>query len=187
MSTNTTDSETPEKPSAGAQGKGHATPTRKEREAANKRPLVPNDRQEAKRQHRARMTQERERARLGMAVGDDRYLPARDKGPQRKFVRDYVDARYSVGELTIPFMILVILTSFIPTSGIMEIGVVAMWGYLVLVIADCYIMSYLLRRRIKEKFGSVERGTSWYAAMRAIQLRPMRMPKPQVRRRQYPS
>lgn len=165
-------------------GKGHATPTRKEREAANKRPLVPSDRSAAKKQNRARMSQERERARVGMALGDDRYLPARDKGPQRKYVRDYVDARYSVGELTIPFMVIVILSSFY--APLMEIGVIVMWAYLAVVLADCYIMTFLLRRRLRDKYGQVERGTSWYASMRAIQLRPMRMPKPQVRRRAYP-
>lgn len=184
MTPKTDSTESPDNATTQAVGKGHATPTRKEREAANKRPLVPSDRSAAKKQNRARMNQERERARVGMALGDDRYLPARDKGPQRKYVRDYVDARYSVGELTIPFMVLVILTSFY--QPLMEIGVYTMWGYLAVVIVDCYILSFSLRRRLTKKFGSVERGTAWYASMRAIQLRPMRMPKPQVKRRAYP-
>jgi hypothetical protein len=173
---------TPETPVA---GKGHATPTRKEREAANKRPLVPEDRAEARRQNRASVVEQRERARIGMAAGDERYLPARDRGPQKRYVRDYVDARYSVGELTIPFMVLVILTSFY--QPLMEIGVIVMWSYLIIVIVDCYVMTYRLRQRLKTKFGSSERGVSWYASMRSIQFRTMRMPKPAVRRRQYPS
>jgi hypothetical protein len=130
------------------------------------------------------MNEQREKARVGMASGDERYLPARDKGPQKRFVRDYVDARYSVGELTIPFMVLVILTSFVP--ALMEIGVIVMWAFLLIVIVDCAILSFMLRKRLSEKFSTVER-VSWYASMRAIQLRPMRMPKPLVRRRQYPS
>ncbi len=120
-----------------------------------------------------------------MAAGDERYLPVRDRGNQKRYVRDYVDARYSVGELTIPFMVLVILTSFY--QPLMAIGVYVMWTFLFVVIIDCSVMTFLIRRHLRTKFGSSERGVSWYASMRAIQLRPMRMPKPLVRRRQYPS
>ncbi|MCF8540486.1 MAG: DUF3043 domain-containing protein [Aurantimicrobium sp.] len=185
MSKNNVESRSEATPETPVAGKGHATPTRKEREAANKRPLVPEDRAEARRQNRASVVEQRERARIGMAAGDERYLPARDRGPQKRYVRDYVDARYSVGELTIPFMVLVILTSFY--QPLMEIGVIVMWSYLIIVIVDCYVMTYRLRQRLKTKFGSSERGVSWYASMRSIQFRTMRMPKPAVRRRQYPS
>ena len=51
---------------ADIQGKGHPTPRRKDREAELKRPLVSNNRKEA----RARLTKERERARLGLANGE---------------------------------------------------------------------------------------------------------------------
>ena len=37
------------------------------------------------------------RARAGAARGDDAYLPARDRGPVRKLVRDVVDSRRNVG------------------------------------------------------------------------------------------
>jgi hypothetical protein len=82
-------------------------------------------------------------------------------------------------------MVLVILTSFY--QPLMEIGVIVMWSYLIIVIVDCSVMTFLLRRHLTAKFGSSDRGVSWYASMRSIQLRPMRMPKPAVRRRQYPS
>jgi hypothetical protein len=174
-------------------GKGHATPSRKEREAANKRPLVPNDRRAASKANRAAIAADRERARVGMAAGDERYLPRRDRGPQRKFVRDYVDARWNIGELMVPLMLIVIVMTFADTlyvSGLTlaEIGVLTMWAFIILVFIDGYVLSLLLKRRVKQKFGAenVERGLGWYAAMRSIQLRPMRMPKPQVRRGQSP-
>lgn len=174
-------------------GKGHATPSRKEREAANKRPLVPNDRRAASKASRAAIAADRERARVGMAAGDERYLPRRDRGPQRKFVRDYVDARWNIGELMVPLMLIVIVMTFADTlyvSGLTlaEIGVLTMWAFIILVFIDGYVLSFLLKRRVKQKFGAenVERGLGWYAAMRSIQLRPMRMPKPQVRRGQSP-
>jgi hypothetical protein len=174
-------------------GKGHATPSRKEREAANKRPLVPDDRRAAAKANRAAVAADRERARIGMASGDERYLPRRDRGPQRKFVRDYVDARWNIGELMVPLMLIVIVMTFADTvyvSGLSlaELGVISMWAFIILVFIDGSVLNFLIRRRVKQKFGveNVERGLGWYAAMRALQLRPMRMPKPQVRRGQSP-
>lgn len=180
--------ESAEETAARLAGKGHATPTRREREAARKRPLVPSDRKEAARQARAQSAALREKARLGMAQGDDRYLTARDKGPQRRFVRDYVDARYNVGELMIPIMLLVIVLTFIPNPAFQVYGILVLWAFFVVAVIDAVLLGVLVRRRLVAKFGAgkIERGMRWYAAMRAMQLRVIRLPKPQVKRRQFP-
>lgn len=169
-------------------GKGRPTPTRKEREAARKRPLVPEDRREAARQAKATNASSREKARLGMAAGDDRYLTARDKGPQRRFVRDYVDARFNVGEIMIPVMLLVIVLTFLPQRELQVYGIIALWAFFILAIIDCFVLGFIVRRKLGAKFGvtKIDRGVRWYAAMRALQLRIIRLPKPQVRRGQYP-
>ena len=44
-----------------------------------------------------------------MRTGDERYLPARDKGPVKRYIRDYVDARFSLGEAFMPLSILLIV------------------------------------------------------------------------------
>jgi hypothetical protein len=182
----TSETATPEPEVSGA-SKGHATPTRKEREAANKRPLVPNDRKEAARQSRAKQAEYREKARVGMASGDDRYLTVRDKGPQRRYVRDYVDARFSAGEVLIPVMLLVIIVSFIPS--VQAFGLIALWIFFLIAVIDAIVLGQMVTKKIRDKFGAdkVERGLRWYAAMRAMQLRVIRLPKPQVKRGQYPS
>ena len=182
--------ETPEETAARLkQGKGAPTPSRREREAARKRPLVPNDRKEAARAARSKQAEAREKARIGMAAGDDRYLTARDKGPQRRFVRDYVDARFSIGEFLVPVMLLVIVLTFLPWPVMQAYGLFALWGFFLIAVIDCIVLGFLVRRRVGAKFGAtkVERGLRWYAAMRALQLRVMRLPKPQVKRGQYPS
>jgi hypothetical protein len=170
-------------------GKGRATPTRKEREAANKRPLVSNDRKAANKESRAKVAESRERARLGMANGEEKYLVTRDKGPQRRYIRDYIDARFSIGEVMIPIMFIVIILTFINDYVFQFIAIVALWVFFLLAILDCVIVGYILNRKVAAKFGeeNVQRGNRWYAAMRALQLRPMRLPKPQVKRRQYPA
>jgi hypothetical protein len=161
-------------------GKGRPTPTRREKEEARKRPLVTNDRAEARRKARAHAQEQREKARIGLANGDERYLPMRDRGPQKKYVRDYVDARFSFGEL------LIILT-FFPQVEVQMIAIIALWAFFILAAADAILLGFLVTRKLKAKFGEdrVEK-VRWYAAMRALQLRLMRLPKPQVKRGQYP-
>ncbi len=168
-------------------GKGRATPTRAEREAARKRPLVP-DTKEAKARARADLAAQREKARVGMASGDPRYLPARDQGPQRKFVRDWVDAGWHLGEAVMPAMVLVILATFLPVPALQYYAFVGLWIFIFIVIGDMVITSITVKRAVKRKFGAdkMEKGLGWYAAMRTVQMRFLRLPKPQVKRGQKP-
>ncbi len=172
---------------AAAPTKGHRTPTRKEQEAARKRPLVPTDRRLAAKQSRSQVQAARERARAGMAAGEEKYLPVRDKGPQKKYVRDYIDARWSIGEILLPLLVLVIVSYFF--ESIAAYVLLGVWAVIIVVVTEGIIVGILLRRRLAAKFGAsrVERGVRWYAFMRMIQLRVLRLPKPQVKRGEYPS
>lgn len=163
-------------------GKGRPTPTRAAQEAANRRPLVA-DTKEAKQRARAELNAQRERARAGMAAGEERYLPARDKGPQRKFVRDWVDSRWSLSEFVMPLMLVVIVASFIPSSVMVFWSFVALWGFILLVIIEMVITSTRVKKATREQWGDrTEKGLGWYAAMRQVQMRFLRIPKPQLRR-----
>ena len=169
--------------------KGHATPTRKEQEAARKQPLVPSDRKLAARQSREQLALQRDRARVGQSRGEEKYLQLRDKGPQKRYVRDFVDARFSLGEVLLPILVIVILTYFLPAQY-SSIALIAVWGVIILVVADGLYLGARVSKSLAHKFNGkdkVEKGVRWYAFMRAIQLRPMRLPKPQVKRGQYPS
>jgi len=169
-------------------GKGRPTPTRAEREAARKRPLVP-DTKEAKARAKAELAAQREKARIGMAQGDQRYLPARDQGPQRKFVRDWVDAGWHLGEAVMPAMVVVILATFIPVPEVQYYSFVGLWIFIFFVIGDMILTSIQVKRAVKAKFGAdrMEKGLGWYAAMRTVQMRFLRLPKPQVKRGQKPA
>jgi len=168
--------------------KGRPTPSRAEQEAARKRPLVP-DTKEAKARAKADLAAQREKARVGMANGDQRYLPARDQGPQRKFVRDWVDAGWHLGEAVMPAMVLVILATFLPIAALQYYAFVGLWIFIFFVIGDMVITSITVKRAVKKKFGEgkVEKGLGWYAAMRTVQMRFLRLPKPQVKRGQKPA
>ncbi|HEY9498082.1 MAG TPA: DUF3043 domain-containing protein [Terrimesophilobacter sp.] len=170
-------------------GKGRPTPTRKEREAANLRPLVGTDRRAASKESRAKMAEAREKARIGMAAGEEKFLPVRDKGPQRRFIRDYVDARFSVGEILIPVMFLVIILTFVNNEWAQLIGILGLWAFFLVAVVDAVVLGLLVNRKLAAKYGAdkVQSGNRWYAAMRGMQLRMMRLPKPQVKRGQFPS
>ncbi|MDT0157511.1 DUF3043 domain-containing protein [Microbacterium sp. ARD32] len=168
-------------------GKGRATPTRAEREAANRRPLVANTK-EARAAAKADLQARRERARIGMENGEDRYLPARDKGPQRRWVRDYVDAGWHVSEWVMAAMVGVIVLNLVPIPSVQVWSFIVLWGYILLAVVDMVLLSTRVKKKVAARFGPErrERGLGWYAAMRAMQMRFMRLPKPQVKRGQYP-
>jgi hypothetical protein len=170
-------------------GKGRPTPTRKEKEEARKRPLVSNDRAEARRQSKAALATEREKQRIGMANGVEKYMPVRDRGVQRRYVRDYIDARTSIGEFLIPIMVVVLILTVFPQPEVQVGAFALLWLFFIAAVIDCVIVGFVLRKKLAAKYGAdkVETGLRWYAAMRALQLRLMRLPKPQVKRRQYPS
>lgn len=172
-------------------GKGRPTPTRKERVEARKRPLVVNDRSEAKKREREAMQASREQHRIGYAAGIDKFLPARDRGPQKKFVRDYVDARTSIGEFMLPVLAVVIVLSLVAevVPVIQLVSIIMLWAFLLIAVTDVLILGRSVRKKLAQKFGAenVETGVRWYAGMRALQLRQMRLPKPQVKRGHWPA
>lgn len=175
-------------PEASGPGKHRPTPTRAEQEAARKRPLV-EDTKEARARRKRDLAAQREKARIGMANGEEKYLPLRDKGPQRKFVRDWVDAGWHLGELVMPALLVVIVVVFmVPDYAVQIYAFVGLWVYILFVIADMIVTSHRVKKLARERFGTrTEKGLGWYAAMRTTQMRFMRLPKPQVRRGEYPA
>jgi Protein of unknown function (DUF3043) len=162
--------------------KGHATPTRKEREAQRKRPLVGGHTPEARAMSKEQQRAQRDRARAGLAAGEEKYLPVRDRGAQKRFIRDVVDSRWGFAELTIPILFLLVVV------GYFDVGLAAyinygLWALVLLVVIDLLVLHFRLRKLLAEKFGAdrVER-RGLYHATRSIQLRIMRLPKAQVKR-----
>ena len=165
-------------------GKGRATPSRRERETARRQPLVASDRKAARRVSKGRQAEARERARVGLANGEERYLPVRDRGPQRRYARDVLDSQWTIGEFLIPvFVIFFAATLFAPTAAWLFLP---LYGFLALTILDGLIRAAMIRRRLTARYGkdAVQRGLNLYVVMRSAQFRGLRMPKPQVKRGQ---
>ena len=173
-------SETNEQPT----GKGRPTPPRKQQQQARKKPIVGDRSKEAREAQKSKVREERQRARDGMMAGDERYLTIRDKGPQRRMARDVVDARFTAGELVLPLLFVVVLTTFIDSYELQLFSLFGMWGIFAVVGVDAYVVGRAAKNKIRQKFGDdkLESGIAWYAAMRSIQMRSLRIPKPQVKR-----
>ena len=170
------------------QKKNRPTPKRSQQEARNQRPLVGADRKAADKRAREEMRRRRDEARIGVMNGDERFMGPRDAGPQRRYVRDYVDARFSIGEMFIPIALVVLLIGMFNQAWAVAANFIV-YGLILLIVLDSILLCVVMRGRLKEKFGegSIQKGTNFYAIMRSVQIRRLRVPKPVVRRREYPS
>ena len=165
--------------------KGRPTPSRKEAEAARKHTLrVPKDPKEAKKAARERDRDARATARAGMMAGDERYLPARDKGPARAFTRDFVDSRFTVAEFFIFVAVAVLVLGFIRNQAVQSVVSLAFFAFTAVIAVDTAILLFTLNRRAAAAFPDKadRKGITLYATLRALQLRRLRMPPPRVRR-----
>ncbi len=163
-------------------GKGRPTPSRKEAEAAaRERARLPRDRKALARKQRELRGESSRKVRQAMRTGDEKNLPLRDQGPRKRFVRDFVDSRIGFSELLAPMLILIMVLGYgAAGSGGMALANSLWFTTILLVTADILWLRFRLRRAVAERFPEEGvKGVTWYGVMRAINLRFLRMPKPQ--------
>ena len=163
--------------------KGRPTPTRKEAEAARKKRLTPpKTRREAALQQREKNREQRARTRSAMAgTGDERYLMPRDQGPVRAFIRDYVDSRYTIGQLMLPIFFAVFVLFYVRAEWAARASSSLFLTVVIMLVLDSFRIRHGVRREITRRFGAeAARGTTFYALTRAWQMRRLRLPKPRV-------
>jgi hypothetical protein len=168
---------------AKAGGKGRPTPTRKEAEAAAKaRAKVPRTRKEIAAANRLARSQSSSKVREAMKTGEERYLPARDRGPVKRFIRDYVDSRFSFVELMIPVLLVTTVLAWSGNPTLASYGNAALFGMLLLIVVDMLRLRSRLRKEIASRFPEAPlKGNTYYAVMRSLQMKFMRLPKAQVK------
>jgi hypothetical protein len=164
-------------------GKGRPTPSRKEAEAAARaRAKVPRTRKEQMAAQRAARGETSQKMRQAMKTGDDRYLPARDRGPVRRFVRDYVDSRFSFIELMVPLLVLSMILGYSGNTSAIQLGNTVLFTTILVILVDILMLRFRLRREMARRFpDEPTKGITLYAALRSLQMKFLRMPKPQVK------
>ncbi|WP_245641173.1 DUF3043 domain-containing protein [Streptomyces megasporus] len=166
--------------------KGRPTPKRSEAEALRRAAVKPpaNRKEAAKRAREARRA-ELARQREALAGGDERYLPLRDRGPVRRYARDFVDAKWHVAEFFLPLAVAILVMSMVPS--LQNVSLLVWLGVIVMIVVDSFVTGFRLRRALRERFPDENRrGAVAYALMRTLQMRRMRLPKPQVARGEAP-
>ena len=161
-------------PTAGAK-KDRPTPTRREAEAARRqrvnRTLSPKEaRRAAAQQNRTQRM---------------RTLTAREAAPEKALMRDYVDARFSLGEFLLPSLVVILALSFLTVRfpGVSAITTLLMYVFILAVLGDCYFLWRGFKRVLAERLpGAPTRGLMMYGINRSIQIRRFRMPAPRLKR-----
>jgi len=171
-----------------AGGKGRPTPSRREAEAERKERLKATARGENKTKARtsgaASTTREaRNEARKRVLAGDERALSARDRGPERRYARDLVDSRHTVGEYFLYLAIGVLVIGLIRVPILQVLSQLLLVSIVLGLAVDSYRIHRSTTRALQAKFPTSDlSGVARYAVMRGMVTRRMRVPKPQVKR-----
>lgn len=155
--------------------KAGPTPSRKEAEALRRqrvtRQLTPK---EARKEAAAKNRVERMRS-----------LNAREATPEKALMRDYIDARFSVGEFLLPSLVIILALSFLNTvwPAMTLFATVTMYVYIIAVLVDGFVMWRGFKRVLAERLPRVSpKGLLMYGMNRMIQIRRFRIPAPRIKR-----
>lgn len=167
-----------------SQKKGRPTPKRKEAEAKLKvNSLSPATTREAKKEQRELMRARRLESRAAYMRGEESALPLRDRGPVKKFVRNYVDSRRSIGEYFIPVMMVIIFSTLINVPIVRAASFILVYGFMIFTIVSGIFTSRKIKREAALRFPNESlKGIAMYGWIRSTQMRRMRAPGPQVKR-----
>jgi len=177
-------------------GKGRPTPKRSEAEANRYRSLTGTTTSGRNRsstaapsrkltpEEKARVRTDRSKQMQAMRRGEEWALQPRDRGPMKKLARDYVDAHRRPSEFYM-YALIVLVISLVAGKAHKALNTDLQF-LLLAIIAVIIVDAILLRRSInklaKERLpGESTRGITFYAIMRALQLRRFRNPAPRIK------
>lgn len=176
-----------QRPTTGGQSasKGRPTPKRRDAEPRARGPVAPppTTRREAYKRIKQQNADKRSVVRESARAGDDSGLPARDRGPVRRLVRDIVDTRRSVASGFLPFAVIFLAGYFVPDSRIQQYLVLLWTLFFLLVVADSVSLGLRIRKLTKARFPAETakvRGLVFYGIQRSTMIRRWRFPKPAV-------
>jgi len=157
-------------------GKGRPTPKRRDARK-RRRTATPANRKEAAAQRRERLREQRMLQRAALQTGDERHLPPRDFGPGKKLARDYVDERFTLGQIFFGMILISFMLVLIPIPGLPLVANTIMLLLFIGVAVDSVRVGRGAKRAVQEKYGDKETlGITAYATLRAMQPRRLRRP-----------
>ena len=171
------------RPGAVTAGKGRPTPKRSEAERRRRQPYTaPKDRKEAARFSRDRQRTDRTRRTEALRRGEEWALPPRDRGPVKALARDYVDSKRRISEYYMYGLLVLLVLLFIRAPIVQTIvPLLVLAAVLIMAIEGIFIGRKVKRIAAERLPGQSTRGLALYSAMRALQIRKLRVPKPRVK------
>jgi Protein of unknown function (DUF3043) len=170
---------------AATAGKGRPTPKRSEAERRRRQPYTaPTDRKEAARAARNRGRDKRVSRMDAMRRGEDWALAPKDRGPVRALARDYVDSRRRISEFYLYAMPVLLVFTFMGSRSLLVQSLIPLFvmAAALLIFGEGYYLRQRIRALAQERLpGESTRGIGMYVAMRALQMRRLRVPKPRVK------
>lgn len=163
---------------------GQKTPKRTSTDRRRATEPPPANRREAYKRQRERGREERKEAAEGMRRGDERFLLARDRGPERALTRDIVDSRRTIGTYFFVGALIVIIGSWRTMPPEVQVASNALWVLLAIaVVIDSMLIARKVKRLVRERFPKTAQRMGslyFYGIMRGMTFRGMRVPKPRV-------
>jgi hypothetical protein len=166
---------TPVTPPGPGSKKDRPTPSRKEAEAARRERVNKTLTNREARRVAARQARSERMRRLG----------ERERSPEKALMRDYVDARFSLGELLLPAVVVILATTVLGSAwpSLAVITTLVMYLFILAVIADEFLMWRGFKRILAERMPNTPtKGLLSYGMTRSTQIRRFRMPPPRVKR-----
>jgi hypothetical protein len=118
---------------------------------------------------------------------DERRVAMDRQRPVRRFARDWIDSRFNVAEFFLPMAVVILVLSMVRVGALQSIALLLWLIVIVLIVLDAVVSAVRLRKRLAERFPDQNtKGAVRYALMRSLQMRRLRLPKPQVKRGERP-
>jgi len=155
--------------------KDRPTPTRKEAEAARRERMNTTL---SKKQSRAAASRQSRSERM-------KTISAREAVPEKVLMRDYIDARFNLGEFLLPSVVVILavtlLGSYWPVVTL--IATMAMYLFIIGVFLDGYLMWRGFKKVLAKRLPKASpKGLLMYGMTRSTQIRRFRSPAPRIKR-----
>jgi hypothetical protein len=83
--------------------------------------------------------------------------------------------------------VVILVLSMVRVAALQNIALLLWLVVIVLIVLDSFVTAFRLKKQLSERFaGENRRGAVAYALMRSLQMRRLRLPKPQVKRGERP-
>jgi Protein of unknown function (DUF3043) len=155
--------------------KDRPTPTRKEAEAARRQRMTTTlSKKEARAAARGQSRAQRMKA-----------VSARDAAPEKVLMRDYIDARFNLGEFLLPAVVVILLVTVAGSywPAVTLISTVAMYLFIIGVFVDGYLMWRGFKKVLASRLPKASpKGLLMYGMARSTQIRRFRSPAPRIKR-----